>query len=232
MVASGVTPRRMARRPGGQRIGQVVLPSSDCAWRSSGPEERTCRAPGLGNRGSAEASPTAGSSLEIVPDTLDVLSGDNPPNTPAIVCAGISLRSVVLMRSEVEIDQSPMLERRPEASRMGSPAEAGFLLPTVRFDDLAAATSEAERVSPILFEARAHTSVLGENVALTEGLAWLRELNYKRLENAPEGALLEHLRRFVNHRRPSAPRRKAKGHLFPRGRIRRTATVLSLAWRN
>lgn len=42
--------------------------------------------------------------------------------------------------------------------------------------------------------------VFGENVALTEGLYWLRELNYKKLEHAhsPAGGLLHRLMRFVN----------------------------------
>ena len=44
----------------------------------------------------------------------------------------------------------------------------------------------------------AHISVFGENVALTEGLYWLRELNYKKLEHSPEGDLLSRLKKFVN----------------------------------
>ena len=45
-----------------------------------------------------------------------------------------------------------------------------------------------------------HISVFGENVALTEGLYWLRELNYKKLEqkDSPEGGLLNRLKLFVN----------------------------------
>ncbi|MGC9949577.1 MAG: ATP-binding protein [Bryobacteraceae bacterium] len=44
----------------------------------------------------------------------------------------------------------------------------------------------------------AHISVFGENVALTEGLYWLRELNYKKLEHSPEGGLLQRLKQFIN----------------------------------
>jgi predicted ATP-binding protein involved in virulence len=47
--------------------------------------------------------------------------------------------------------------------------------------------------------AGAHLSVFGEDVALTESLEWLRELNYKRLEgDAEASALLENLRSFIN----------------------------------
>ena len=44
----------------------------------------------------------------------------------------------------------------------------------------------------------AHVSVFGENVALTESLYWLRELNYKRLEKSSEGHVLNRLKHFVN----------------------------------
>lgn len=44
----------------------------------------------------------------------------------------------------------------------------------------------------------AHLSVFGEDVALTECLGWLRDLNYKKLEKEPEGDLLEHITRFIN----------------------------------
>jgi predicted ATPase len=44
----------------------------------------------------------------------------------------------------------------------------------------------------------AHLSVFGEDVALTEALSWLRELNYKRLEKRQEGDLLEPIKAFIN----------------------------------
>jgi len=44
----------------------------------------------------------------------------------------------------------------------------------------------------------AHLSVFGENVALTECLEWLRQLNYKKLERRPEGQLLDRVKAFVN----------------------------------
>jgi predicted ATPase len=44
-----------------------------------------------------------------------------------------------------------------------------------------------------------HLSVFNEAFALGEGLRWLQELQFKRLENLPEGSLLDHLIAFVNH---------------------------------
>jgi len=43
-----------------------------------------------------------------------------------------------------------------------------------------------------------HLSVFGESVALSECLEWLKLLNYKKLENDPEGDLLDPVRDFVN----------------------------------
>jgi hypothetical protein len=44
-----------------------------------------------------------------------------------------------------------------------------------------------------------HLSAFGEDVALTEGLRWLRELRVRQLEeNAEEGVLLAHLIEFLN----------------------------------
>jgi predicted ATPase len=44
----------------------------------------------------------------------------------------------------------------------------------------------------------AHISVFGEDVALTEVLEWLKDLNYKRLEGKPEGVILEDVKKFLN----------------------------------
>jgi hypothetical protein len=44
----------------------------------------------------------------------------------------------------------------------------------------------------------AHLSVFGENVALTECLRWLQDLQFKKLENHPDGGLLDSVKEFVN----------------------------------
>jgi len=43
-----------------------------------------------------------------------------------------------------------------------------------------------------------HLSVFDESVALTEGLRWLQQLQFKKLEGDPEGELLEPLLEFIN----------------------------------
>lgn len=44
----------------------------------------------------------------------------------------------------------------------------------------------------------AHLSVFGEDVALTECIRWLQELQFKKLEKHPEGQLLDQIMHFVN----------------------------------
>ncbi|MCO6491037.1 MAG: AAA family ATPase [Phaeodactylibacter sp.] len=44
----------------------------------------------------------------------------------------------------------------------------------------------------------AHLSAFSENVALTECIKWLVELNHKRLEKRPEGKILNDIIRFIN----------------------------------
>jgi energy-coupling factor transporter ATP-binding protein EcfA2 len=43
-----------------------------------------------------------------------------------------------------------------------------------------------------------HLSVFGENAALTEGLEWLKQLQFAKLEKRPEGDLLDAVTRFIN----------------------------------
>lgn len=44
----------------------------------------------------------------------------------------------------------------------------------------------------------AHLSIFGEDVALTEALRWLQDLQFKKLEKNPEGELLDSVKGFVN----------------------------------
>ncbi len=51
-----------------------------------------------------------------------------------------------------------------------------------------------------------HLSLFTERIAFTESVKWLKDLDYKALENASERPLLDAVKRFVN-----------SGHLFPSG---------------
>lgn len=43
-----------------------------------------------------------------------------------------------------------------------------------------------------------HLSLFGEHIALTESLAWLKELDYKKSKNYPESDLLDSVKAFIN----------------------------------
>jgi len=58
--------------------------------------------------------------------------------------------------------------------------------------------TEYERLLSFRSRLAAHLSVFNEAFALGEGLRWLQELQFKRLERQPEGALLDRLIGFVN----------------------------------
>lgn len=47
----------------------------------------------------------------------------------------------------------------------------------------------------------AHLSVFGENVALTEAIGWLQQLQFKKLERKQEGDLLNRIIAFVNEKK-------------------------------
>jgi len=80
----------------------------------------------------------------------------------------------------------------------GEPAPAGSPRPSGRFDVFTGGDKDVERSFLSNPKLGAHISVFGENIALTEGLYWLRELNYKKLEHSPEGGLLQCLKQFIN----------------------------------
>jgi len=44
----------------------------------------------------------------------------------------------------------------------------------------------------------AHLSVFGENIALTECIRWLQDLQFQKLENSLEGNLLDNIFKFIN----------------------------------
>ena len=46
----------------------------------------------------------------------------------------------------------------------------------------------------------AHLSIFGENIALTENLSWLKELQFKKLENQREGYFIEIIKKFINRK--------------------------------
>ncbi|NNB96604.1 AAA family ATPase [Corallococcus exiguus] len=58
--------------------------------------------------------------------------------------------------------------------------------------------SEQEKIFASSPKLARHLSVFGESIALSESIEWLKLLQFKKLENDPEGNLLESLKQFIN----------------------------------
>jgi hypothetical protein len=136
--------------------------------------------------------------IEILPDAkYDQFSGKGRTGETKFVSASISLT-----KSE---DGSVLPEKSlniktlsPERHIWGT-GVGWFSAAYGPFRRFAGGDKEAERIYLSNPDLGAHISVFGENVALSEALYWLRELNYKRAEKAPEETeLLERLEAFIN----------------------------------
>jgi energy-coupling factor transporter ATP-binding protein EcfA2 len=66
------------------------------------------------------------------------------------------------------------------------------------FRRFAGGDKDADRIFLSNPKLASHLSVFGENIALTESLTWLKELQFKKLEAGPEGKLLDSLQTFIN----------------------------------
>lgn len=114
--------------------------------------------------------------------------------------AGVRLDRVEKPGLEVELSKLTLQRSvKPERHVWGTGA-GWFSASFGPFRRFTGGDKEAERSFLSNPKLGAHISVFGEKVALTEGLYWLRELNYKKLEhaNSREGGLLHRLMQFVN----------------------------------
>lgn len=57
---------------------------------------------------------------------------------------------------------------------------------------------DSNRLSSSRPKLAAHLSVFGEDVALSESIEWLQQLQFESLENVPEGRILNSIRDFIN----------------------------------
>lgn len=57
---------------------------------------------------------------------------------------------------------------------------------------------ESEKIFSTNPKLAAHLSIFGENIALTESLKWLKDLDYRQAKKKSEGSLLDSVKTFVN----------------------------------
>jgi len=139
--------------------------------------------------------------IDIVPNgEYDLFSGKGRTGKANVLSAAVRLDRVLEPGLEVDLAKSGTRTRvAPERHVWGTGA-GWFSASFGPFRRFAGGDKEAERSFLSNPKLGAHISVFGENVALTEGLYWLRELNYKKLEHKDslEGGLLRRLKQFVN----------------------------------
>lgn len=115
-------------------------------------------------------------------------------------------RGVDLIPAAIQIERDPFSVQIKKNSRVRqnpdhsiwSGAGGWFSAAYGPFRRFSGGDNEYERLSSFRSRLVAHLSVFNEAFALGEGLRWLQELQFKRLENLPEGALLTRLEAFIN----------------------------------
>jgi predicted ATPase len=164
-----------------------------------GPEE--ARAAGQHWNAWLRSGEDAGSvRVTIVRDVDDKFSGSGATGSSKLLRAGIRLAKMEESGPEVELGQLRIKSRVAPKRHVWGTGAGWFSAAFGPFRRFTGGDKDAERSFLSNPKLGRHISVFGENVALTEGLYWLRELNYKKLEdeNSPESALLDRLKRFVN----------------------------------
>jgi predicted ATPase len=139
--------------------------------------------------------------IDIVRDgEYDSFSGRGNTGSARVLSAAIRLDRTEESGQEVELARQTTRTRVPPDRQIWGTGSGWFSAAFGPFRRFTGGDKEAERLFLSNPKLGRHISVFGENVALTEGLYWLRELNYKKLEqeDSPEGGLLRRLKLFVN----------------------------------
>ena len=135
--------------------------------------------------------------IELTRDAaFDTISGAGRIGDRTIFHAGVGLRKSAEGTSVVKVRFTPGAIAADR--HIWGKGHGWFSAAYGPFRRFSGGDKETERIFLSNPKLGAHISVFGENVALTEGLLWLRDLHFKRLEKDPEGALLERLISFVN----------------------------------
>ena len=142
---------------------------------------------------------TGAARIDIVPmPKYDFFSGKGRVGAAKSVVAIVRLIRTDEPGEPVQLSDRRLKKRLPAARHVWGSGSGWFSAAYGPFRRFTGGDKEAERSFLSNPKLGAHISVFGENVALLEGLHWLRELHYKKLEHSPEGGLLSRLKHFVN----------------------------------
>ena len=134
--------------------------------------------------------------VEITRDaSYDTFSGAGRVGDKSSFYAGLTIR-----RGEDSVTVNRVaFSKYPSADRhLWGTGHGWFSAAYGPFRRFSGGDKDAERIFYSNPRLGAHISIFGESVALTESLLWLRELNYRRLENPFESSLIARLTSFIN----------------------------------
>lgn len=134
-------------------------------------------------------------------ESIDKFSGKGNTATRRLLPVGVSvLRQGELFEQPdrfAVIEKTPKLKLNPERYVWGG-RQGWFSAAFGPFRRFSGGDKDYERIYYSNPKLAAHLSVFGENIALTECIRWLQDLQFKKLEQHHEGVLLDHITDFIN----------------------------------
>jgi energy-coupling factor transporter ATP-binding protein EcfA2 len=127
---------------------------------------------------------------------FDKWSGSGRPATRVLLPVEIAFAR---QNGEVRLSASKGLSPKPERHVWGGKA-GWFAASYGPFRRFAGGDKDYEKLFYSNPRLASHLSVFGEDVALTECLRWLQELQFKKLERDPAGDLIDAVKEFVNQK--------------------------------
>lgn len=142
--------------------------------------------------------------LDVVPDgKLDRLEGRTKSRPKATLPVQIDFKRWSGDEVDIDVKRKLLTFRHVWGTRPSQWLKSGdrrgwFSASYGPFRRFTGGDQTSERILSSNPKLAAHLSVFGENFALGEGLSWLRELQFKKLEDEQGGKLLGALTQFIN----------------------------------
>lgn len=124
---------------------------------------------------------------------VDKISGKGKVVQKKNLTAGIRF-----IRDNNEVKIQPMKSRTSASRHVWGGKEGWFSVAYGPFRRFSGGDKDYEKLFYSNPKLAAHLSVFGENIALTECIRWLQDLQFQKLENRAEGNLLDDIFKFVN----------------------------------
>lgn len=137
--------------------------------------------------------------LNLIDDsTYDNWSGRGPVGGRAGLRAVIEIKRIEETRQLVRLEGRADLSKPSTNRHVWGTGNGWFSVAYGPFRRFSGGNPDYNRLFYANPKLAAHLSIFGEDVALSEAIVWLQELNYKNLEKQPEGKILDAICKFVN----------------------------------